>query len=276
MDIEPIQFDFPNLFFKLSELEMDQTKMLRDIHIHKAIEIIYVNAGCVECIVQDSTITLQQGDALLIHPLYAHRMRPLKTASVTYMQIDISRYSAQNRYSISPYFDEFVGQRFTAHYYEIPPRSELYTLVQKMKQEAIGQQKGFQFYLKGFIYELAAYINRYFMSDWELPEKYFADISAIVTYIEENYAAKLYLDTIARETGIDKFTICKIFKLTTGKTVVDYINFVRLQKAQLMLMEGEKNISETAFSCGFASLQYFNRVFKKYYACTPSQFWKSN
>ena len=70
--------------------------------------------------------------------------------------------------------------------------------------------------------------------------------------------------------------ICKTFKKATGQTLVDYINFVRLQKARALLTAGDSNIAQVAFSCGFSSVQYFNRVFKNYYACTPSVYIRSN
>lgn len=276
MDIESIKYDFSNLFLKLVTLNMQPELSYRDTHLHKAIEIIFVTSGSVACRIQDTEITLNSNDTVLINPLFAHRIRPLTPASITYMQIDISKYDLRETYPVSLCFNEFVSHQFTESHFLIQEHTELFRVLQNLKEEAIGQQKGFQLYIKGYIFEIAAYIHRHFLSPKTISEKYLPDISAMVTYIEENYHSKIYLEDIAKAAGLEKYSICKTFKKATGQTLVDYINFVRLQKARALLTAGDSNIAQVAFSCGFSSVQYFNRVFKNYYACTPSVYIRSN
>lgn len=276
MDIESIQYDFSNLFLKMDTLNMQPERAYRDIHLHKAIEIIFVTSGSVACSIQDSQIILNSNDTVLINPLFSHRFRPLTPANVTYMQIDISKYDLRETYQISHCFDEFIAHQFTESHFLIPQDSELSHVLQKLKTEAMDQKKGFQLYMKGYIFEISAYIHRHFLSPRTISKKYLPDISAAVAYIEENLQSKIYLEDIAKAAGLEKYTICKIFKKATGQTIVDYINFVRLQKARSMLTSGDCNIAQVAFSCGFSSVQYFNRVFKNFYACTPSVYIRSN
>lgn len=49
------------------------------------------------------------------------------------------------------------------------------------------------------------------------------------------------------------------------------MNYVRLRHAA-HLLGGEKRVTEVAFACGFSSVQYFNKIFKKYNGCTPSRY----
>lgn len=275
MDIENIRYDFPSLQFKLVTLHMFPEKRYRDIHLHAALEIICVQKGCVECRVHNEQILLHENDAILINPNFHHRIHALEPSIVSYMQMDISKYSIQDFSRISYRFNEFITHRFTCSFSRIPQGSELYQLFTQIKEEAIEQQDGFQLYLKGYIHLIAAYITRHFITLPSIPEKLLNDIMPVVTYIEEHYLSKIYLDAIAQSTGMEKYRICKRFKDVTGRTIVDYINFIRLQKALELLTAGDKNISDAAFSSGFSSVQYFNRVFKNHYACTPSQYLKS-
>lgn len=60
---------------------------------------------------------------------------------------------------------------------------------------------------------------------------------------------------------------------TIGNTFTEYLNFVRICKAEHMLRSGS-SISDAAYVVGFSSLSYFNRVFKKYKFCSPSDYKK--
>jgi AraC-like DNA-binding protein len=96
----------------------------------------------------------------------------------------------------------------------------------------------------------------------------------VVEYISKNYTAKLQLEELAKLISCDKYRLCRRFKQITGGTVVDYIHFVRLRRAQELLTYSNCNITETAYACGFASVQHFNTIFKQYLGCTPSAYKK--
>ena len=48
----------------------------------------------------------------------------------------------------------------------------------------------------------------------------------------------------------------------------------RLQEAQRMIYEGEKNISAIAYELGYAHPQHFHRAFKKQFGVTPGSLLK--
>jgi AraC-like DNA-binding protein len=55
-------------------------------------------------------------------------------------------------------------------------------------------------------------------------------------------------------------------------SVADFARRVKLEEAIRLMCEESKNITETAFSLGFSSTQYFATIFKKYFGCAPNQF----
>ncbi len=93
----------------------------------------------------------------------------------------------------------------------------------------------------------------------------------IYALVDEQYHTKITLDTVASLCNLSKPAFCRYFKKATGSTFVNFINQYRISQAKRLLLMG-KNISETCFACGFESLSYFNRTFKKITSENPSAF----
>ena len=95
-------------------------------------------------------------------------------------------------------------------------------------------------------------------------------VKKAVIYLRQHLAEPLSLDILATELGISKFHLAHLFKLYTGKTIVQTINLIRCTEAQRMIEEGA-TVSAAALSCGFENLSYFTRTYKKYMGTLPSK-----
>ncbi|SDL65266.1 AraC family transcriptional regulator [Kriegella aquimaris] len=95
----------------------------------------------------------------------------------------------------------------------------------------------------------------------------------IYAYIDEHYQGKITVDEIASLCNLSKPAFCRYFKKATGNSFVAFLNQYRISQAKRLLLMG-KNITETCFDCGFESLSYFNRIFKKVTLENPSEFKK--
>lgn len=110
------------------------------------------------------------------------------------------------------------------------------------------------------------YINRY-------SEKEQNRIREIYALVDEQYQNKITVDEVAALCNLTKPAFCRYFKKATGSTFINFLNQYRISQAKRLLLMG-KNISETCFACGFESLSYFNRTFKKITNKNPSEFKK--
>ena len=97
-------------------------------------------------------------------------------------------------------------------------------------------------------------------------------ITKACCYITENCEKDLSLDDVASHTGISKFHFSRCFKEYTQTSFSDYLATQRIQKAILLFENPEISIAEAAFQSGFGSIASFNRSFKKYKNCTPSDY----
>jgi len=64
----------------------------------------------------------------------------------------------------------------------------------------------------------------------------------------------------------------RFFRLHTGKTFPEFVNELRIGRACRLLAEGEMNVTEIAFACGFGNLSNFNRQFHRLRHTSPSAF----
>ncbi len=84
----------------------------------------------------------------------------------------------------------------------------------------------------------------------------------LIDWTSANYCRKININEVASVANFSKSHFCKFFKQNAGITYIEYVNQLRIQLAINMLKQG-KTSTECCFSCGFESVSYFTRLFKK-------------
>lgn len=97
----------------------------------------------------------------------------------------------------------------------------------------------------------------------------------IVEYIGEHYKEKITIEMLADMITVSPDYFTKIFKDSMGKTPIDYINTVRINKAMRHLSDTEKSMIEIADEIGFCNSNYFHKIFKQYMGTSPLAFRKA-
>ena len=95
-------------------------------------------------------------------------------------------------------------------------------------------------------------------------------VKKVIEYLNENLTERITLDDIASVCGVTKFHLAREFKHYTGQSVFEYLNAVRCKRADACLRAG-MTATEAAFECGFESLSYFSRVYKRIRGVSPSE-----
>jgi AraC-like DNA-binding protein len=95
----------------------------------------------------------------------------------------------------------------------------------------------------------------------------------LMLYLDEHITdPQISVDTLSRELGMSRSTLYhKLFELT-GQTPVEYIRSVKLQKAEALIKSTDLNVSQIAYSVGFATPKYFAKTFKEKYNMLPSEY----
>ena len=97
-------------------------------------------------------------------------------------------------------------------------------------------------------------------------------ISRARQFIHARLDESISLPETSRVAGMSESHFCRQFKLATGMTLTEYVNYARILWAKKELLKPNSRISEIAFMVGFQSLSQFNRCFAKFHGSSPSQY----
>jgi len=100
-------------------------------------------------------------------------------------------------------------------------------------------------------------------------------LGRIHTFIDNHYQQKIEIQDVARLSSLSNAAFCRYFKKMTRLTFTQFLNHYRIDKAKKLLLL-DNNVTETCFQCGFESLSYFNRIFKKITGGNPQTFKKEH
>ena len=83
---------------------------------------------------------------------------------------------------------------------------------------------------------------------------------------------EISLNTIAAEVGMSPSYFSSIFNKEMGKTFVEYLTEIRMDRAKELLMCSSMKTSEIGYEVGYKDPHYFSYIFKKTQNCTPKEF----
>lgn len=252
------------------------------MHKHEVFELNYVeNAAGVSRIVGDCTETLTDYDLVLItSPDLEHVWRQGTCTCPNVREITIQFYfdftskdSLFNRNSLLSIKNLFDKARKGVAF----PLSAIMKVYPKL--DKLSSQKD-SFYamieLLTILYELSRTDGMR-----ELASSSFAKVDVksdnrrilkVKDYIDKHFNEDVRLTELADIIGMSPSAFSRFFKLSTGKTLSEYIVGIRLGMAARKLVDSTDSISEICYICGFNTISNFNRLFRKYKGCNPTEF----
>ena len=97
-------------------------------------------------------------------------------------------------------------------------------------------------------------------------------IQRLIELVDNNIGnANFSVTDITTELGMSRSLLHTKMKNLMNTSAGDYNRHKRIQKACQMIADGH-NVTETAYSCGFADPNYFSKVFKKMVGVSPSEY----
>ena len=95
---------------------------------------------------------------------------------------------------------------------------------------------------------------------------------SLVHYLSQNFQKPLSLDTVARDLGVSKYHLSHVFSSRLHTSFPEYVNFLRLNLAQELLLTTDESILDVGLACGFSSQRTFNRAFQAHFGMSPRQY----
>ena len=240
------------------------------IHYHTELEFISVYDGVFVCEVYGKEYVATSGDVIFVNSRVPHSTYVREPSRTGLLQFAEKDFYDDEITDIIKYSMRFQSQLacpvavFKAH--------SLFPVLDEIFSEFDGKAHSYEVFVKSDIYRILGHLYREgILSDAErvYNNSDVQKILPILSYINDSYAEDITLDGVSERLGFDRSYFCRIFKLGTGATFTEYLNFVRICKAEKLLQNTKSSVLEVSEAVGFSSVSYFNRMFKKYRNCSP-------
>ncbi|HWQ30346.1 MAG TPA: helix-turn-helix domain-containing protein, partial [Negativicutes bacterium] len=91
-------------------------------------------------------------------------------------------------------------------------------------------------------------------------------------YLAENFHRDISMDDAAKETNLSYHYFSKFFKDSMGKSFVEYLTELRVDKSRELLRDTNDSIKEICYKIGYSDPNYYCKIFKKVTGMTPTEF----
>lgn len=96
----------------------------------------------------------------------------------------------------------------------------------------------------------------------------------ICEYISTRIYGNITLDEISKKFSISKSYLCKIFKENIGKGAIDYYLNLKISEAKKLIRTEKYTLSQISDMLMFSCIHHFSRSFKRFTGITPSEYKK--
>ncbi len=279
---------YPIAIYRVDSLEMNLE--LVHWHWHEELEIILVESGTARFYFDDSCYVLSGGDCILVNQNTMHRVKPYEDHDCVYYSVVFHPsiiFRPEDTLIREKYFDPVIAQTSFKYYILDPTRARVphfISIVNKLIEVNETQNFGYELMTKSYLLDLWLIILSGLHKKTLTPRISVNQnandderIKDALTYIANHYADPITLQDIADAIHVSKSECCRCFKRKLRITPFEYLIKYRVYSATHLIVcnINELSISEIAMKTGFNSSSYFNKMFRKYIGCTPSEFRKT-
>ena len=243
-------------------------------HWHEEYELLHVLEGTFELTLDGEPFTLRPGDAAFIAAEQLHGGIPhgcIYECIVFDLRM-LLKCGDPCKQQLSDIHHHRVSLR--AHYPAEDPiiRHTLPPMFQALRNRSAGCELMTLGCLLRFFGEV--YCRGAYLPACQAPNdgRRVLQLKQVFELIETAYPSPLTLADLASAAHMSPKYFCRVFRATTHRTPVDYLNYYRVEAACDEIAATAKNLTEIALDTGFSTLNYFIRQFKKYKGVTPGQY----
>ena len=219
-------------------------------------ELAYVVKGCVSLTVDGEVYTVNAGELAILFPYLTHSYEPAPEAEVILLLFDPAATA----------FDNTLLKKKPVCCRA--PGEALHPMIDRaVSMHRMGRRKTAMAYLNAVLGELLEVL--------QLEDRDNASDNVtvqVLSYCAEHFAEKITVKKIADALYISPSYVSKIFAQKLHYGFREYINALRVHKAQALLKERNKKIFQIMTECGFQNQSSFNRIFREVCGISPREF----
>lgn len=274
---EPLQHGTPDFPVALYNNHFNQQyDLLASLHYHREFEFLVITKGTVNVQVEKESYILKKGEGVFINSGSIHMISSADKAEHGFIALvfDYSLLCSESDKIFTSYIKHIINQSLL-----LPVSLSKEICIQIEKVCTIFEQAsfGYEFYIKSSLYNILFFlIQNARKIKAPVPSVKSNIIKTVIDYIKKNYSKTISLQELAEHVHTSREYLCRIFNEITSVSPVVYLNHYRIQQSTFLLLDNNLSISDIAFSCGFHNSSYFNKLFKRYMGCTPTEFRESS
>ena len=255
------------------------------LHRHDFMELVYVTSGKTTHYVDGASLGVNAGEILFIgynqsHSFYVDEDMRYYNFLVKPEYISRSLADAQTIYDIFSFFilDRYFDdekRRVPVIRLSAPQKLELDALAEKMYDESVRKESGYELALDGCMRLILSRIFRCLRQSHT--DNFLTSIMpGLMEYIDSNYTKKLTLSELANKCFYNPAYLGRLFKSTFHISLRDYICEKRIAFAKDLLDNTDETVEQIAVRVGYEDKKQFYRFFKEKFGCTPTQYRKGS
>jgi AraC-like DNA-binding protein len=155
-------------------------------------------------------------------------------------------------------------------------------LVYSINEEYTDKNYGYELAIRANIFNLFLFILRRWNAqnvdlniNQSMNKEMIKWLQIVFDYVDNNYQNDITSFHMANLCNLSYSYFSRLFKKIMKRNFHDYLNYVRITKAERLLTTSDLNITEIAMMVGFSTSSYFIQQFKHYKELSPKQFRKN-
>ena len=255
-------------------------------HWHEEMEVIIVNSGKAEFNTDDETYILSPGQGLILNQNVIHSIHCVEGSNCTFYSVVFHPdflFGKSNSYMRTQFL--LPAQSFSILKALILDEKDAWNesmldALNEVIAVNLNKSFGYEMATKGYLCQFWANLVSKLPQTAEIvPSSQISldeqRVKQAMLFIRLHHAESLTLDDIADSIPVSKSECCRCFKRTIQMTPFEYLMKYRIFEASKKILDDNyaaHSISDLALSVGFNNISYFNKLFKRYLDCTPTEY----
>ncbi|MBA3847156.1 MAG: helix-turn-helix transcriptional regulator [Planctomycetes bacterium] len=247
-------------------------------HRHDNVELVVITAGGGEHVTRDGAWSVARGDVFVIPVGVEHSYRRSAGLALINIGYDLARSGLPESRLI-----RLPGYHALAH---LEPRlrarhefashlrlsgaqlDAVLDLIDRLEGELAARAPGHDLAATAALTQILIACARSYAAADTPSAQALMRLAEVLGWLDANCTRPVRLDALARRAGMSKSTLGRLFRRCLDRSPVDHVLDLRLRHACERLA-GDEPIADVARSAGFRDANYFARLFRARYGCSP-------
>lgn len=271
--------------FSLTQQFFKENSICTPPHFHEYIEAIYCLDGVCDIWLNDRYLNFKAGDLVVINIKEMHSISSRTGGSYICLKFlpDVIHATGSSAFEIkyiTPFLINNSKHRRIFNAEELE-KNDIPEMIFAALAENDRKEYGYELAVRTYISRIFLWILRFWNSqnidlsfDASISPDLLISIQTVMDHIAVHFAEDISVSDAAAMCNVSYSYFSRIFKQVTKHSFSEYLNYVRISKAEQLLASTSLNITEIAMQTGFSTSSYFIQQFKLQKKISPKQFRK--